>query len=133
MKKLLLTFLLLFSFTISFSQETGDGKKYDVRMLKHYSIEELDDMQINNNEDFVKIQYYFSQSYYFLNFPYAGCINFDVINFDISAYENMRSWNKQVTIDLTEKYCIKLVLLSSSELEHPLPIHDSQILYQQNN
>ena len=133
MKKLLLTFLLLFSFTISFSQETSDGKKYDVRVLKYYSIEELDDMQVNNIEDFTKIQYYFSQSYFFIDYPFVGCANFDKATFDIAQFEAMRSWNKQVTIDLTDKYCIKLVLLSSSELEHPLPIHESQILYQQNN
>jgi hypothetical protein len=133
MKIPLITLLLFLNAFSIFAQPDSSETKYDARLLKYYSVAELDDMSANNPSEYQKIEYYHTSSYFIENYSMTDCVAFDTAYFDVSLYENRRSWNSRITIDLTEKYCVKIILLSSIELTYPLTIHESQIQYHQNN
>lgn len=136
MLKVYLLFVGVFAiFSTSFSQieTTSEREKFNPVALLHYSYDELVDLKSNNFSEFQKIDYYYSKSYLIEYTAGSDCASFDTENFDVSVYEKRRSWDKRVTIDLSEKYCLRIVLLASNELEHRLTIHDYQIMYHQND
>ncbi len=134
-KALLITLFIFTSFitTAQIITDGGSATRYDNRLLKYYSVEELDEMRINRPTELKSYEYYFQNSYIIETVAGTDCVDYDLANFDILGYEASRSWNSRITIDLSGKHCIRIILLSTAELEYKLTIHDLQILYQQNN
>lgn len=125
MYKIFLTGTLCCILSISFAQTTpidGAETSYDQRLLNHYSVDELNDLQANNTEKFTTIHYYYTQSYIIEKTECFECGETDFTKFDIVPFERFRKKSERFTREF-DKYGFRLTLLSIEELEYKLPIH----------
>ena len=101
------------------SAQTNENQQlsfaFDVRLLNHYTEEELIDMRANNLQKYKVVEYYYTQSYIFEKVVCTECVSTDASTFDISRYEELRQKSVRVEHVFT-KYGFKITLLSRDEL-----------------
>lgn len=134
MKLLISTFLFLFSI-LSYAQEhvqnpvqkelatqhlkntvlSIDNQNYDYRILKHYSEQDLREMNpIKRNQ----IQYIYTQSYRVVN-PEA-CTDFSITNIDIAKLEVFRKKNTSTEVEIGSDCKVKVELYSRDSVDEAL-------------
>jgi|GEM_PF-1596055 len=95
----------------------------DKRLLLHYSLEDLNDLYLNNLQKYLTLHYYFTNSYFVSNVDLTENVSpFDLKSFDVSKYEKHRLQNDRVDV-YDHKHGLRITLLAISELELKLPIH----------
>lgn len=104
----------IFISTCFFSQE------FDKRVLRHYSAEDLANMDTNKLE---MVRYYYCDSYTVTPPP---SLNFNITDIDIVKYENLRSDTEYVTVE--EKNGIIITLIPNSHLKSNLAVKSYFIL-----
>jgi len=90
-------------------------------ILSHYSIQELQDLQLNDPVKFTTISYYYTNSYIIQSVNCNECRKFDPASFDVSVFERFRLKSERFERTFT-KYGFKLILLSIDELEYKTPV-----------
>lgn len=102
--------------------------EYDVRLLKYYTSDELEEIKEVDSSSYKSIIYYHLSSYridiYDENNPVQHL--FPIENFDILLYENFRQLHEDYIIDF-DKYGLKLVIFSYDSLKKLLPIQEMRI------
>lgn len=116
-------FVLFFSKEVmtNTSYENGDPFSNPV-LLSHYSLQELQQMKLQDSVKFNSIVYYYTQSFIVEKIKCEECPFFDKELFDISKYEHLRKKNLRYQ-KVFWKQGFKLILLSVDELKYKLPIH----------
>lgn len=94
-------------------------------ILKHYTVQELKNYQINDSLKFKMIAYYYTQSFSVEKMTCDECPDFNPETFDVSDYEYLRDKEKVVSRGFY-KYGFKLTLIPISKLKYKLPIHYSK-------
>lgn len=91
-------------------------------ILKHYTVQELKNYQINDSLKFNTIVYYYSQSFSVEKMTCNECPDFNPETFDVSDYEYLRDKEKTINRGFY-KYGFKLTLIPINKLKYKLPIH----------
>jgi len=113
--------LTLFFVCLSFCTFSQSKENY-TKLLLHYSIDELNEIKANDSIKFIKLNYYYNESYIITIIPCEDCVPFDVSKFDVSNYEKYRLQFERYT-KTDHKFGFELMLLSTNELKYKLPIH----------
>lgn len=93
-------------------------------ILKHYSVQDLQNLQQSDTLKFKTICYYYTQSFIFKSRKCDVCPLITADNFDVAEYEYMRQKDKRFTRHF-EKYGFEITFLSIDELQYKLPIHNA--------
>lgn len=94
----------------------------DHAIWKHYTKDQLIEMQQTDTLKLRTIIYYYSESYILTPIPCTNCVEYNLKKFDVSKVEKYRKKSERFEHDF-EKYGVHLTLLSIDELEYKLPIH----------
>jgi len=91
-------------------------------ILSHYSVQELQQMKVQDSIKFNSIVYYYTESFVVEPIECEYCPEFNKDLFDISKFEHLRK--KSIRYQkVFWKQGYKLTLLSTNELKDKLPIH----------
>ena len=100
------------------------GKVYlNPVILKHYTSEQLHQMEKQDSLKFKTIVYYYTKSFIVEKITCTECRTFMPQHFDVSAYERFRKKSERYSRIWT-KYGFKLTLLSIDELTYKLPMYN---------
>ncbi len=94
-------------------------------ILSHYSVAELQQIELQDTAKFNAIVYYYTQSFMVEAMVCDECPVVDLNTVDVSKYEYLRKRSERHIRDFY-KYGIKITLLSIDELKYKLPIHNQQ-------
>jgi hypothetical protein len=94
--------------------------EFDARVLNHYSIEELNDLQTNHPQDYAIFTYYLTKSYSLEITSCDGCTLINPSAFDISKYEYLRKKDETVIYN-DEKHGFILTVYAIQSLEYLTP------------
>lgn len=120
-------FIFLFSVvcTTSFAQVNGEKLTDPFRnqvILKHYTVDQLTQLQNTDSIKFNTIVYYYTKSFLLIPIECFDCVKPDISKFDVSKYEKYRQQSTRYEREF-DKYGYKLILLSVDELIYKMPIH----------
>lgn len=96
--------------------------KNDHVIFKHYTKNQLLEIQQTDTLKLRTIIYYYTKSFILTPISCTNCVEYDLEKFDVSKVEKYRLKTERYEHDF-EKYGVHLTLLSIDELEYKLPIH----------
>jgi len=107
-----------FSNKNNLKEKTSKSQSYDIKLLKYYTIEQLEEIKNIDPEKFEGIKYFYLRSYTHTPFDCEECdFKKFMETFDISQYENLRHKSEPVVLDyLKTNYQVTLIPLN--QLEH---------------
>jgi len=127
MKIALITAFMLIGIQLPMMAQTtaqtdrNDQPNSSSRLLVHYTVDELDEMQINFPEKYAAVRYYHLKSY--IVEPLEGFdLTVDLNTFDISPFERYRHQTETV-VKTDWKKGIRITFIPVQDLEYKLPIH----------
>lgn len=118
-------FIAIFFYILCYSakgQNIASNPFENPVILSHYSVQDLQSLQLNDSIKFNRIVYYYTSSFIFEESECNDCSPVSLVNFDVSDYEYLRQKNARYTRNFW-KYGFKITLLSINELIYKLPIH----------
>lgn len=120
-------FLILFTPFCSLSQNENSVVSKEIIefpkiLLNYYSIDEINDIKVNDSLKFNTLCYYYTSSFEIEKINCDECMSFDSKDFDINIYEHKRLENENVSIE-NIKYGFRLTLIAEKDLKYKLPIH----------
>ncbi len=93
---------------------------YDVRLLNHYSVDELIEMETLYPQDYKIFSYFLTQSYAIEMIDCSDCTKINPATFDISKYEYLRKKDINVIYE-DPKHGFKLTVYSMRSLLYLTP------------
>jgi hypothetical protein len=121
---LLIIFTSAMMYTYAQSAATVNGsaptKTYDVRLLKHYSVNELIEMETLYPQDYKIFSYFLTESYSIESIDCSDCTKIDIATFDISDYEYLRKKDETVVYE-DPKHGFRLTVYSMQSLRYLTP------------
>lgn len=117
--------LFLVVCTIGFAQQSVEKLTDPFRnqvILKHYTVDQLTQLQNTDSIKFNTIVYYYTKTFILIPLECFDCIKPDASKFDVSKFEKYRQQSARYEREF-DKYGYKLILLSVDELIYKMPIH----------
>ena len=110
------SFFILLSWNKLSAQTAAEAMAHPV-IMKYYTPEQLQYLELHDTTELKSIIYYFTQSFTVIPVQCDDCLPFDPAQFDISKYEHLRLEN-ETYIRTFDKYGFKLILKPVNEMPY---------------
>jgi len=119
-RKISFSLLICFAAVQLSAQTRASSQDTDIRLLTHYSQEELDEIETTDALKFNTIVYYYTKSYIVEKIASINATSIDTAAIDVSKFEHLRKEHERAVMTF-EKDGFRLILLSLDELKYRLP------------